>query len=91
MPPGYCQAPVHRRGHQPFESDWYQKQSLQAFLVTTCLGFGFLLIGIPGRQRLDWRLPDSATPTAEVRARQLRRTLEQRGIEWTSLGIMFRN
>ena len=40
-------------------------------------------IGILDRQCLDRRLPDKATLTSEVNAWQLRRNLEQRGIEWT--------
>ena len=40
-------------------------------------------IDILDRQRLDRRLPDRATLTAEVNAWQLRRNMEQRGIEWT--------
>lgn len=39
-------------------------------------------IGILDRQCLDRRLPDQATLTAEVNAWQLRRNMEQRGIEW---------
>ena len=40
-------------------------------------------IGILDRQCLDRRLPDRATLTAEVNAWQLRRNMEQCGIEWT--------
>lgn len=39
-------------------------------------------IGILDRQCLDRHLPDRATLTAEVNAWQLRRNMEQRGIEW---------
>ena len=39
-------------------------------------------IGILDRQCLDRRLPDRAMLTAEVNAWQLRRNMEQRGIEW---------
>ena len=40
-------------------------------------------IGILDRQCLDRRLPDKAAVTTEVNAWQLRRNMEQRGIEWT--------
>lgn len=40
-------------------------------------------IGILDRQCLDRRLPDKATLITEVNAWQLRRNMEQRGIEWT--------
>jgi transposase len=40
-------------------------------------------IGILDRQCLDRRLPDRATLTTEVNAWQLRRNMEQRGIEWS--------
>jgi len=40
-------------------------------------------IGILDRQCLDRRQPDQATLITEVNACQLRRNMEQRGIEWS--------